>query len=141
MGSLPRSIGAVLAGAAVAMLVILGIEFLSGVIFPPAAGLDPRNPDDIRRIVADAPLAARLLVLVAWMAGTFLGGLVAAKIARRAPGVHAGIITLLVLTGVIINGIQFAHPLWFTIVGMVVVLGAGIAAARAATPGITTATT
>ena len=72
--------------------------------------------------VAGLPLAALLIVMAAWIAATFAGGLLACFIAREMPFVYASIVGVLVLLGTIINLMSIPHPLWFSIISVLAII-------------------
>jgi pimeloyl-ACP methyl ester carboxylesterase len=125
-----RSVIGVLAGIAVAMFVIAGIEYIASLAFPPPEGLDPRNPDDRRRMIEDAPTGALLIVVAAYAIGTFIGGYVAARFARRMPNLHAALVTTVIIAGTAWNLSTYEHPAWFWAASIAVIVLAGIGAAR-----------
>lgn len=130
MHSAFRSVVAIVGGALVGLFVIAGIEYIGTLVFPAPAGLDPRDPGDLVRIVAAAPLGARVLVVAAWTIGAFIGSYVATRYARRSPALHGRIVTALILIATIANLAQFAHPGWMWVIGLLGVIVGGLGAAR-----------
>ena len=104
-----------IAGIVVSFLVISLIQYLNHFIFPPPAGLDPNNPDDVAAIVAQAPFLAMLGVEISYAAGSFLGGATIGKIASRRPVVLALGLGALLTVGNIVNLATIPHPLWMAI--------------------------
>lgn len=125
-----RTILGVLAGAVVAWLTIIASQFAGASVYPPPPGIDLRDPDQLAAFIAAAPPAAMALVLAGWALGAFLGGWVAAKISRRHRWAAALLVGALVLAGVIANAAMIPHPLWFTMLGMLLPLPAAWLAAR-----------
>ena len=117
-----RYVLAYLAGALVAGFVVAGIEALGHAVYPPPAGLDPSDLEQLKAMVATLPVGAFLFVLSAWAAGAYAGGLVAARIAPARRGVLAAAVGALVLAAVVANLTMIPHPLWFSVVGIVTVL-------------------
>ena len=132
MSPVIRGILGIIVGIALATFMIAGVEYLAYVLFPPPAGLDPRNAADMPQILAQAPVAAFLVVGLAWALGAFVGGWGAARIARRAPDTHIAIITALVLAGAIWNMLRLPHPAWFWVVAIVLILLGAVGARRMA---------
>jgi hypothetical protein len=69
-----------------AVLVIMAMEMLGHHFYPPPSGLDvtdPANEAAFAQFVATMPFGGKVMVLLAWLAGTFVGALAAAKIARH----------------------------------------------------------
>jgi len=122
-----RSILAVVAGIFVGAVVIFFVEGLGHMIFPPPDGVDLNDPEQLKSIMKDIPLGAKLAVLAAWGAGVFAGGVAALLIARRwAPVAWVVAATLFTLAGVTMMAI--AHP-WWMVAGAVLVTCAGAVAA------------
>lgn len=105
-----RSAFAVLFGVIVGATVVFIVERMGHAFFPAPPGFDPSSAS----AVAALPLAAKVAVLVAWFAGAFGGGAVAALIARRwAPAAWVVAMTILLLAGTSLAAIE--HPLWMAI--------------------------
>ena len=124
-----RSILGIVVGVVLAVFVISVVEYLAYVVFPPPAGLNPRDAADLPQILAQMPVGAFLIVGIAWALGAFVGGWGAGRIARRAPETHIAIIAAVVLVGAIWNMLRLPHPAWFWIVAIVLIL-LGAAGAR-----------
>lgn len=126
----------VVAGVAVMYIVIASIEYASHLMYPPPPGLDPTNPANLAPILAAAPFAALAMLVLAWVAGAFAGGWVAARISRPWPRTAAIIVALFVLLGVIgMILIVPQHPTWVAIFGILLpvpmaLLGARLAARK-----------
>jgi len=128
-----RTALAVVAGFVAGSLLVFAVESLGHRVFPPPAGLDPSDPASIRAAMAQLPVGALLAVLVAWIAGSFVGGWVAALISRRV--VPALIVGLIILAASAANLIMIPHPLWFAISGLLVILPAAWLGGKVATRG------
>lgn len=125
-----RSIGAVLAGIVAAVIVIMLVESLGHFIFPTSQSVDPSDPESLKAAMENIPLGAMLAVLAAWAAGSLAGGWVAAMIATRSFVTHALIVGVVVLIFAIINMAMIPHPLWFWIVGVIIILPAAYVGGR-----------
>ena len=130
MSPVVRSVIGVLAGIAVAMFVIAGIEYIGSLAFPPPEGLDPGNPDDRRRMIQEAPTGGLLIVVAAYAIGTFIGGYVAARFARRMPNLHAALVATVIIAGTVWNLATYQHPAWFWGASIAAIVFAGIGAGR-----------
>ena len=125
-----RTILGMLAAAITAIVVIMGIEALGHVVYPPPAGLDAGNPADMAAVIAASSTAALAFVLAAWLLGTFVGASVGARIARH-PRAAAFLVALVVMTGVgamIVKVPQ--HPQWLSAFGFMLPLPLAWVAAR-----------
>ncbi len=108
-----RIILGTLAGIVAAGLIVLAIESLGHMIYPPPPGIDLANPEALATIIDQLPLGALIAVVVAWIAGSFGGGAVAAKISR----VHwtAGTVGAVMVAGGAWSMIEIPHPMWMRI--------------------------
>ena len=110
-----RNVLAFVAGLAVSIAVISGFQYLNSLLFPLPAGLDPKNPDDVAAIVAQAPFLALLGVEISYAVGSLLGGAIIATIAsHRAVALALGLGALLTVFN-ITNLVSIPHPLWMAI--------------------------
>ena len=129
-----RTILGVLAGVVVMFVVIMAIEALGHVVYPPPAGLDPMNPAHeaaFAQFVSTLPFAAKAMLAVAWTLGAFAGGFVAARIARHPRGA-AVLVALMVMSGVVAMVIRVPHPSWLAAAGLLLPIPAALLAARLA---------
>lgn len=108
-----RTVLGILAGVVLAFVVMMAMEMVSYAAFPPPAGLDPSDPEDVRQIVASASLAAMAWVVFGWFVSAVAGGWLARRLSRRdwAGWVIAGLIAV----GGIANVFMIPHPLWMQI--------------------------
>ncbi len=116
-----RKILALLAGVFTAVIVVGLIEYLAHLIYAPAVPPDRNNPEAMRAFIASMPVGAFLLILLAYAAGTFVGGVVAGRIARSTAWRYAGSIGGLILLFALMNIVMLPHPLWFTVSVIIVV--------------------
>lgn len=135
MWKVVRSILAVIAGFVAASLIMVVVETVNGhVLYPElgkmAEGMTDR--EEIRALMASAPVGAFLVVLLGWVLGSLVGGLLAAWIGWHAPVAHAlALGGCLTLAG-IANNLMLSPPRWFWIVSLIVFLPAVYAGARLA---------
>ncbi|GAB3388984.1 hypothetical protein [Lysobacter fragariae] len=120
----------VLAGIVTLVVVITGVEYVGHLLYPPPPGLDPTDPAQLSAIMAAQPVAAKAFVVLAWIAGAFLGGGVAALISRTWPRAAAVIVALCVVAGVCAMVIAMPeHPLWMSAIGLLLPVPAALFAA------------
>jgi len=125
-----RNVAAALAGIVTAFVMIMLIEKLGHIIYPPPADLDVSNPDVMRPYIATLPFLALLFPMIAWVVATFAGTVLACKIGTANPLAFAAVVGGLVLAGTIANLIMIKHPLWFSLVSLVAVAASAWVAAR-----------
>jgi hypothetical protein len=112
-----RIIAGIVAGLVTVLLVVGMVELAAHALFPlPAEG-------------APIPLAVLLLVLAAYFAGALLGGLVAARISRRAW--TPWLIAALVAAGAIWSMFVVPHPRWMEVAAVIVPFLGAVAARHA----------
>lgn len=134
-GAIVRWVLGMLAGLVTMFVVIMGVEYLGHVLYPPPPGLNPLRTGDLAAIMAQQPAAALLFVVAAWVAGAFVGGWVAARISRRWRVAAAVPVALVVMVGVLgmIRDVP-THPQWMAIVGLLLPLPVALLGARLARP-------
>ena len=108
-----RSILAVVAGVAVASLVIWLLELAATMVYPPPPGLDFSDASAVRAAMEKIPFGALVCVLAAQTIGTFSGAWLAASIARSSKGQCALAVGVLVMLAGIGNMLMIPHPVWF----------------------------
>ena len=125
-----RMILGIVAGVAVAMLCVFGVELVGHGLYPPPEGIDASNPADLERMMASLPIGALAFVTVAWFVGALLGGLTANAIARRA--LAGWIVALLIIGAGVWTMLMIPHPVWMWAAGIGLPLIAGWLAQRLA---------
>lgn len=131
-----------LAGLVTMFFVIGGIEWVGQRIYPPPAGLNPHVPEQMGQILALSPVAALAIVVVAWIAGSFAGGWVAAMVSRAWPRSAATVVGAGVMLAVCAMIFMMpGHPTWMAILGLVLPVPAALSGARLARPRLRAAST
>jgi hypothetical protein len=127
-----RSVVGVVVGAVAALLLVAGIETIGHLVYPPPAGLDYSDAEELRQYVGAMPVGAFLFVLAAWLIATLAGALVACFIARKRPPLIAGIIAALMLIATARNLVAIPHPFWFSLTALIGILIMAFLAGRMA---------
>jgi hypothetical protein len=125
-----RIVGAILAGAVIAMLCVAGIEMIGHLVFPPPPGTDLTDPAQVARLMENVPAAALAFVAAAWFIGALGGAWAANRIAGRA--LAGWVVVLLVLGAGLYTMIQIPHPGWMWAMAVALPLIAGWLAQRLA---------
>ncbi|RPD88255.1 hypothetical protein [Luteimonas sp. 100069] len=113
-----RTMFSVMLGMLVAMMVMLGLEFVGTRMFPMPAGQLAEDAD-LATIVANAPTGKLVWVLLGWLIAAVCGGWVAARFARARRMAAAIAVGLLLVLGVLLNAWMLPHPLWMTLPGLI----------------------
>lgn len=106
-----RSAFAGIAGVVSAIIIVFVAEAVGHMIFPPPEGVDLNDPDQLRAIMSEIPLGAKIAVLVAWGLGTFGGGLVGVLLSGRKAW-PATVVALVMLAAAGFTLYSIPHPLW-----------------------------
>ncbi len=114
-----RIVGALLAGLAAAIVMIVAIEFVSSRMYHPQP-------------VATMPPGAFGMILLGWFLGTFAGAFLAARIGRSAA--YGFVIGALLLGAAVTNMLMIPHPPWFWAASLIVFVVTTLVAVRSALP-------
>ena len=128
-----RSILAVIAGFVAASAVMMIVETANGRLLYPELGKQAEGVTDrqeIKAIMASAPVGALVVVLVGWALGSVAGGFLATLISRKPPGAHAFVLGALLTLAGVANNLMLPPPFWFWIATFAVFLPATYVGAR-----------
>ena len=121
-GGVVWSIAGVVVGLTAAVVVVGALEAVGHTIYPPPPGIDLHDPEALKTIIDQLPVGAIVMVLVAWGAGTLIGGFTAGAIAGRAQVIHGLIVGGIVMAFAAMTMIMIPHPLWFMIASVFIVV-------------------
>ena len=121
-----RIIGGIVAGAAAAVATIMIVEMLGHMIFPLPDDLALRDPEVVAGPSPAMPVAAKLIVVLAWFGGALVGGYVAKRICDRWWAAWA--VAALVAVAGVVNVMMIPHPAWMQIAAVVAPLVGGLLA-------------
>ena len=124
-----RRIGGVIAGILAWIVIVQVGEFVVHGLYPPPAGYDKQNMEQVRHYVATLPTPPMLIVLAGQLLGTFAGAFAAAKIGRsRVPAYVFGALLLIAGTA---STFVIPQPLWFVVIELAGYIAATLAGAMA----------
>lgn len=129
MGVLLRYLLAGVTGVVVAMVVLVAVEALGHLAYPPPPGLDAADPatrQALQDYFSQLPPAAFLFVLAALVLGALAGACTAAWIARERPMLLALLVGALMLAAAIANMVMIPHPAWFVVLAVLAVPAAAL---------------
>jgi hypothetical protein len=120
-----RTAAGIIAGVLVAFAAVALIELVGHQVVPVPSDLGLRNPESPEPL-AGVPLAAKLIVVFAWFAGTLAGSAVALRVTRVA---WCGwLVAAVVAVAAIANILMIPHPFWMQLAAVLApVLGAVVA--------------
>lgn len=123
---------AVIAGLVASFVVVMCVESLSHILYPPPPGLDFNDPEQVQAFIATLPVGALIAVIIAWSAGAFVGGRVARAVDRERPSIACGTFGGLFLAATASNLFLIPHPTWFAVVAVLSIIVAVVLVARGA---------
>ncbi|MCC9607528.1 hypothetical protein LOC68_12290 [Blastopirellula sp. JC732] len=124
----------VFAGFLVGSLVNLLIVLASLLFYVPPEGMDWNDEAAVAQFIGGLPAGAFLLALAAHAGHSFVGGWVAASIARPFRYTSAFIVGLTTMAGGIMNLSEIPHPDWFGYVDLLLYLPLALLGARLVKP-------
>jgi hypothetical protein len=127
-----RNVAAAITGIVTAFVLIMLIEKLGHIIYPPPPDIDFSDPEAMRPYIATLPFLALLFPMIAWVVATFAGTVLACKIGTANPLAFAAVVGGLVLAGTIANLIVIPHPVWFSAVSLAAIAASAWIAVRVA---------
>lgn len=107
-----RNIVSVGGGVFTGVVLLIILQGLNGVIFPPPAGTNPNDPESMRRAMEAMTTPAFVGLVAGYAIATFAGSLVAAKLAVTNPRWRARLVGLAFLFAGIMNFRAIPHPAW-----------------------------
>ncbi|RMG68257.1 MAG: hypothetical protein D6715_02720 [Calditrichaeota bacterium] len=119
-----RNFLAVIVGMFVGALTVGLVEILGNFVFPLPRDVDLSTPEAISQAMASIPLGAMLFVLLAWAMGSLVGGFLAAWLAASHHSTMALAVGGILMIGGITTLVQIPHPLWFSVIGLLLFLPA-----------------
>ena len=120
----------VVVGVIATGLVAAGIEWAGHLVYPPPAGLDPRNPEQLRQLLEQQPVGALVVVVMSWIGGAYIGGLAAAGISRPWPRTAAVGVGLVIVAAVVAMQREMpGQPMWMVLAGLLLPVPAALFAA------------
>jgi hypothetical protein len=122
MADLVRKIWPYIAGLGTAFIIILVLEAALHLMFPMPSSANISNPSAIDQAMRAMPLAAFAALLVAYVIGSFSGGLTAALASdgsSSAPSIVTG--CALTIAGAA-NVFAMYHPTWFRVASLLTYL-------------------
>ena len=115
-----RSMGAIIAGLLVMLIVVAAIQWIGHSVYPPPEGLDFRDKYAVAAALSTAPVGALGFVLLSYAVATFLAAGTAATLSLRHKRGVALVIGGVMLVLAAINLFLLPHPMWMTVAGLLI---------------------
>jgi hypothetical protein len=109
----------ILTGVIVGVIVISIIEMISSSMYPFPENVDTKDRDIFNVYMSNLPKLAFIIVLLGHALGALAAGFIASKMARiqkKSAAVFSG---LILLVATILNIVSFYHPIWFSVIDVV----------------------
>lgn len=119
IGPMIRSVFAVSAALALALLLVIGVEALSSALHPLPEGLDPADPAVICEHVARYPPALLLGAGALWGLTTFLSAWTATRLGAARHPAHGVLVGSVLLALAVLNMSMLPYPAWFWALNLV----------------------
>jgi hypothetical protein len=122
-----KTILAIVLGALIGFLLAGVMGWFGNYVFPPSVLVD-MNPQLARTMAP--PMPAMVIQLIGWGGGTVLGGMLALRFAEEPqPWLAWAVAGTMTLTCIALAFVS-PHPIWFVILCLIVILGAGFLAGQ-----------
>ncbi len=118
-----RTAGAIAAGIAITMVLVVAVEFFSSIVHPFPEDFDG-SLEEMAEHVERYPHWVLAVVVVAWGFTALAATWTAGRLGNRGSAAFIGV---LLLAAVVFNIAQLPYPLWFTITCPIVILLAAAA--------------
>lgn len=126
--SMVRNILAVICGFATFFLLILAVQKIGHLVYPPPADVDFGDAEQARTYITTLPFGAFVFVGLSYVMGAFGGSVVATLVGTLKP-LHFGVtIGGLVLAFTVMNFFVIPHPWWFMLAAPIAIVLASYAA-------------
>ena len=118
MNPILKNILAVIAGFIVGSIANIALVMLGHLLIPPPEGMDPMDPESLKAFAHLFEARHFVGPFIAHAAGTFVGALVASKIAAGHHMKLALVIGIIFLLGGISMVMDLPSPMWFNILDL-----------------------
>ena len=119
IGSMVRSVLAVIAGLMEAMFLIVGTEAVWAVVYPPAPGVDLHDMEACKAHLAQLPAEAYVIVAAGWGLAVLAGSWVATRVGAGRHPAHGIVVGLILLVAAVANMLMLPYPSLFWVLNLV----------------------
>ncbi len=114
-----RSVGAVAIGLVAALVLVVGVEWMSSILHPFPPGVDPSDIEACRAHVARYPAGVLLLAVLGWGLCVFVSSWLSTRIGPGRHPAHGILVGAILLTLAVVNMAMLPYPAWFWILNLV----------------------
>jgi hypothetical protein len=129
-----RTIGGIIAGVVVAAALVVILETIGHLIFPPPEGVDLKDPETLKTLMNAIPVGAKVAVLIAWFGGALGGGIVAKLVTKKSWSPWVITAFMLAMCGFSLT--MFPHPVWMIAGAIALPVIAGFFATKVGGPNV-----
>lgn len=115
--SMVRNILSIASGLLTSFVLIILLEAIGHILYPPPADLDIRNAEAYKEFLSHAPMSVFLLVLLAYALGSFFGGMTSSWVAKENKAGKAMTVGGILMGLGMVNLMSFQHPVWVVVAG------------------------
>ena len=113
IGSIVRSVLAVIAGLVAAMFLIVGTEAVWAVVYPPAPGVDLHDREACKAHIAQLPADAFVIAAAGWGLAVLAGSWVATRLGAGRHPAHGYVVGLILSAAALMNMLMLPYPALF----------------------------
>lgn len=118
-----KRIVSIILGLAAAVVVIMIVEAISHILFP-VAPIDMNNKEAIKQFMADLPVGAMVMVLAAWIMGSFFGAITSTLINKENGLRNSVTVGIIILVLSVLNLIMLPSPVWMWVGALTLIVPA-----------------
>ena len=118
IGSILRSVGAVIAGLVAAMVFVVGTEAVWAVVYPPAPGVDLHDIEACKANIAKLPADTFVIAVAGWGLAVLSGTWVATRLGPGRHPAHGRIVGSILLFAAVANMLMLPYPIWFWVANL-----------------------
>ena len=118
--SLMRSIGVIIAGLIVAMVLIIAVEVVTAIFHPFPPGADATDHEVVEAHVEKFPHWVLAIAVVGWGVTTFVSAWIATRLGTGRHPAHGIALGSLLLLAAAFNMSMLPYPVWFVVANLLI---------------------
>ena len=120
VGSIVRSVGAVITGLVVSMFFVVGTEIMWAVVYPFPPGVDPHDIEVCKAHIVQLPADAFVIAVAGWGLAVLSGAWVATRLGAGRHPAHGIVVGSILLAAAVMNMSMLPYPIGFWVANLVV---------------------